>query len=135
MEKKRRTRFKHLNLVGEEAGGAFLYSPSQIERARIVQSEKMLAVEQEKEAKIQEKANKKAKKEKKVIETKERVAQREVNRSLVRDIKKEVKRAYLTSKEATEPSNIIVVDKSTIEEEGGGYTVETRPIDQDSYKV
>ncbi|KAJ8058499.1 hypothetical protein OCU04_012687 [Sclerotinia nivalis] len=140
IERKKRTRSKRLNLVGEEGGGAFLYSPSQIERARAYQSTKALAAEQEKEAKKQEKAEKKVEREQRDRATKERVAQREVDRQIGRDTKEGVKRARkslipsvkrvqmtpkrfhtigLVSKEATKDHDVVEVDKSVVEGEEG----------------
>ncbi|TGO21085.1 hypothetical protein BPAE_0242g00010 [Botrytis paeoniae] len=75
MEKKKRSRSKRLNLVGEEASGAYLYSPSAILRAKTYQADK--------EAKKLKKAEKKAEKQKKYLEMQERARQREVDRQIL----------------------------------------------------
>jgi hypothetical protein len=104
IEKKKRTRGKRLNLVGEECSGPQFFSPSRIQAARAYQAEKATEQQAEKAAKEAVKA---LNKERKAREEAAK-AEARLQRQVAKDIRAQIEAARRTAKELKKQ------DKSTI---------------------
>jgi hypothetical protein len=76
LERKKRSRGKRLNLVGESDSRSQLFSPSRTIRARDFDKLKVAKIQQEKEAKAVAKLKKQKEKERKELEAIEKAAQK-----------------------------------------------------------
>jgi hypothetical protein len=104
LEKKKRSRGKRLNLVGESDGGAQLFSPSRIICARDFQQQKLASIEAEKQAKAIEKTRNQEEKERKKLEATAKAIQKEMDRQITKEIKSTQKRAPKAKKALIKPA-------------------------------
>ena len=95
IEKKKRTRGKRLNLVGEECSGPQFFSPSRIQATRAYQAEKATIQQAEKAAKDAVKA---LNKERKAREEAAKVEAR-LQRQVAKDMRTQIEAERRTTKE------------------------------------